>query len=72
MANRTPEQQIEHLANYIMGNLPGEPSQDQGAIETIIRLHDEALVKIAALERGQTNLVNAIGDAIAEYAPLTH
>jgi hypothetical protein len=28
----------ERLANYIMFNVPGEPSQDQGAVDTAIRL----------------------------------
>ncbi len=34
----TPRQQIDKLANYIMFEIPGEPSQDQGAVETAIRL----------------------------------
>ena len=32
------KKQTERLANFIMGNIPGEPSQDQGAIDTAIRL----------------------------------
>lgn len=30
--------QIDRLATYIMENIPGEPSQSQGAIDTAIRL----------------------------------
>ena len=30
--------QIEELGNFIMREIPGEPSQNQGAVETAIRL----------------------------------
>ena len=30
--------QIESLGNFIMNEVPGEPSQSQGAVETAIRL----------------------------------
>jgi len=35
----TIKQQIEKLANFIMAEIPGEPSQDEGAVDTIIRVH---------------------------------
>jgi hypothetical protein len=31
-------QQIDRLASYITDKIPGEPSQDQGAVDTAIRL----------------------------------
>jgi hypothetical protein len=30
--------QIDKLANFIMENIPGEPSRNEGAIDTVIRL----------------------------------
>ena len=32
------ESQIDRLAKFIMNNVPGEPSQSQGAVDTAIRL----------------------------------
>ena len=43
------KQQIELLANYIMGNVPGEPSRDEGAGSCAVRLlsrYREALARI--------------------------
>ena len=34
----TAEQQVEKLANFIMQEIPGEPSQSEGAVDTAIRL----------------------------------
>ncbi len=34
----SPKNQIEQLGNFIMGDVPGEPSQSEGAVETAIRL----------------------------------
>lgn len=34
----TPEQQIHRLAQFIMDNIPGEPSRSEGAVDTAIRL----------------------------------
>lgn len=36
--NEEPEKQIDRLANFIMAEIPGEPSQSEGAIDTAIRL----------------------------------
>lgn len=36
--NESLDSQVDRLANYIMNNIPGEPSQNQGAIDTAIRL----------------------------------
>ena len=30
--------QVEKLGNFIMGDVPGEPSQNEGAVDTAIRL----------------------------------
>lgn len=35
-------EQIDRLATFIMDNLPGEPSQDEGAVDCAIRLLGEA------------------------------
>lgn len=32
------ESQVDRLARFIMGEIPGEPSQSQGAVDTAIRL----------------------------------
>lgn len=32
------QQQVERLADFIMAEVPGEPSQSQGAVDTAIRL----------------------------------
>lgn len=32
------DSQIQRLANFIMAEIPGEPSQNEGAIDTAIRL----------------------------------
>lgn len=37
-ARETAEQQIERLADFILAEVPGEPSQSQGAVDTAIRL----------------------------------
>jgi len=36
--NTSAEAQIEELANFIMDNIPGEPSRSEGAVDTAIRL----------------------------------
>ncbi len=34
----TPEAQIERLAAFIMAEVPGEPSESEGAVDTAIRI----------------------------------
>ena len=36
--SETAQQQIDRLARFIMEEVPGEPSQSEGAIDTAIRL----------------------------------
>jgi len=36
--SETAQQQIDRLARFIMEEVPGEPSQSQGAVDTAIRL----------------------------------
>jgi hypothetical protein len=46
------EDQIERLANFIMFDVPGEPSEDEGAVECAIRIIKErgaALAQINAI-----------------------
>ena len=33
----TPQQQIDKLANFIMAEIPNEPSRSEGAVDTAIR-----------------------------------
>ena len=35
---KTPGEQIDKLAKFIMENIPGEPSESEGAVDTAIRL----------------------------------
>lgn len=39
--------QIDQLAAFIVDEVPGEPSQGQGAVETIIRVHRDAQQALA-------------------------
>ncbi len=43
-------EQIKELACFIMGNIEGEPSQDEGAVECAIRIMREQKERIAVLE----------------------
>lgn len=46
----SPQQQIDRLAKFIMEEVPGEPSEDQGAVDTAIRLIRDKVDKEAAFE----------------------
>jgi hypothetical protein len=35
---KVSDDQIQRLANFIMHEIPGEPSQSEGAVDTAIRL----------------------------------
>lgn len=39
--SESPHQQIERLAAFIMAEMPGEPSKNEGAVDTAIRLMGE-------------------------------
>jgi hypothetical protein len=39
------ESQVDRLAKFIMDQIPGEPSQSEGAIDTAIRLLRAAYVE---------------------------
>lgn len=43
--------QIDLLANYIMGEIPGEPSKSEGAGETAIRLLGKYRAKLSLIAR---------------------
>ncbi len=60
------ESEIEVLANYIMAEIPGEPSQDAGAGTTAVRILHEYSAKVAALEKDNAELKNQIIDLGAE------
>jgi len=46
MAHQSLSHQIDKLALFIMENIEGEPSQNQGAIDTTIRLLEKQVPKI--------------------------
>jgi len=41
---------IGNLANYIMGHVPGEPSENQGAVDTAIRIMTTLQARVRELE----------------------
>lgn len=43
-------EQVDTLAKFIMAEVPGEPSQSQGAVDTAIRIIREKQKRIATLE----------------------
>ncbi len=45
-------QQIDALAEFIVAEIPGEPSQSQGAVFTAMRIMQEQAARIAELEAG--------------------
>ena len=45
----TLEKQIDKLAKFIMGNVPGEPSRSEGAIDCAIRIIRELQQKVIEL-----------------------
>lgn len=44
---------IDALAKWIMENVPGEPSQNEGAVDCAIRIMDSALAENARLKEVQ-------------------
>jgi hypothetical protein len=49
----TLETQIDRLANFIMAEVPDEPSQSEGAVDTAIRWMRSALAARSAPEAGK-------------------
>jgi hypothetical protein len=43
--------QIERLATFIMREIPGEPSQSEGAVDTAIRVLGAQAARLAAVEQ---------------------
>jgi hypothetical protein len=52
----TAEQQINRLADFIMLHVPGEPSQNEGAVDTAIRLLAAAPASLAVREAAERML----------------
>ena len=57
--------QIELLANFIMENVEGEPSQSEGAVDCAIRIIANLQVKVAKLER----VARAAGESLVRLSP---
>lgn len=55
----TADDQLDQLANFIMFEVPGEPSQDQGAVDTAIRLIRNGLDQQANVLKAQRLLLGA-------------
>lgn len=53
----TLESQIDRLANFIMAEVPGEPSQSEGAVDTAIRWMRSALASSSAEPSGEAEPV---------------
>jgi hypothetical protein len=53
MMTETLEAQIDRLANFIIAEVPGEPSQSEGAVDTAIRWMRSALAARSAPEAGK-------------------
>ncbi len=51
MPKTTSKQEIDKMANYIMKNIDGEPSQSEGAVDTIIRVYEYTKAHSKDLER---------------------
>ena len=56
------DQQINQLANFIMAEIPGEPSQSEGAVDTAMRWMSSRLVDEAMIERAALLLCDYIED----------
>lgn len=54
------ESQVDRLANFIIQNIPGEPSQSQGAIDTAIRLLNPVAAMSDALSGQEAMLAWAV------------
>jgi hypothetical protein len=61
--HRTASEQIERLAEFIMFEIPGEPSESQGAVDTVIRWIRAALPATAPSEE----MVERVARAIHAY-----
>ncbi len=56
----TSQQQIDKLANFIMAEIPGEPSASEGAVDTAIRwMRDQ----VSAVDRA----LNELGVPVPGY-----
>ena len=63
-----PRDQINRLAQYIVHNVPGEPSQDEGAVDTAIRIMKEAFATIWELRGRQPHSLNHLAAEIHSTA----
>ena len=70
-----PEQQIEKLANFIMAEVPGEPSQSEGAVDCAIRIirsfqvAEPAVAPRKVSEAERSAILQAIGEASLCWDP---
>ena len=58
----TPSQQIERLANFIMNNIPGEPSKSEGAIDTAMRILSSSRTELLKELKGKAEMMKLNAD----------
>ena len=56
------DKQIEELANFIMAEVNGEPSRDEGAVECAIRIIKELIAEVRRLEEELKNALEQISE----------
>ncbi len=66
----TIREQINSLANFIMSEVDGEPSQNEGAVECAIRIIQEQKETIEVLKEQATKLVDETGRQAEEIEQL--
>lgn len=71
------DSKTDRLAHFIIGEIPGEPSQNQGAVDTAIRVMTSLKVEnvslrhqLAELYEHRKHIVSVNGDLTAENAAL--
>jgi hypothetical protein len=61
--------QIDRLADYILNHCPGEPSQNQGAVDTAIRIigghHGQMAEALASFEKENATIRRVLGEEVA-------
>lgn len=75
--NESLDSQISRLANFIMENIEGEPSQSEGAVDCAIRIMVEMKVRAEKAEEMLDEAIKHImcqaeGTHLNEYCPFEH
>lgn len=57
-------EQIDKLANFIMAEIEGEPSQSQGVVDTTIRLIKQLRTALAAAKKENSRLTSRLDNFV--------